>query len=72
VFWLCVNRLDEERGRVWALVQGGRWLVGRRIDVAGVALETVFRGRTARQPRAFLRGRGVVRRRGEVLEVRSS
>lgn len=70
-FKLHVNYLTEPRGRVWAVQQGGRWHVARHVDVRGVELATVFRGADARQPKAFLRGRGVVRRRpGSVLEVR--
>jgi hypothetical protein len=73
VFKLHVNRFDEPRGRVWTVQQGGQWRTARFVDVAGVELETVFRGVESRQPRAYLRGRGVVRRLpGGGLEVRPS
>lgn len=43
---------------------GGRYLTSANVDVK-VPTEIVFRGRGAEQPRAFIRGRGVVRQRGQ-------
>jgi hypothetical protein len=69
VFWLHVHYFGAREGS-WAVQQGGRYLTAKRVDVApDVALSTVER-KPGRQPRGFLRGRGVVRRRpGRVLVI---
>jgi hypothetical protein len=71
VFWLHVHHFDAARGRVWAVQTGGKYLTAAQIDVR-VPLATVFRGRRARQPRAYLRGRGVIRRRAGVLMIQEA
>jgi hypothetical protein len=66
---LHVHYLSEPRGRVWAIETGKRYLTAREVRVS-IPLETVFRGPTARQPKAYLRGKGrVVRRPGGLLEI---
>lgn len=71
VFWLHVHYLKEPNGRVWAVETGGHYFTARAVDVR-VQLGTVFRGARARQPRAYLRGRGVVRRRSGCLVIRAA
>lgn len=41
-------------GRVWAVRHKGRWMRARRL-VVEAPTETVYRGREARQPKAYLR-----------------
>lgn len=71
-FWLHVDRFDAPGGRVWAVQVGDRYLTAREV-VVSVPLTTVYRA-TAKHPnvRAYLRGRGVVRRRPGLLEITSS
>lgn len=68
VFRLHIDAFDAPRGRVWAVQTGGRYLTARRV-VCRVPTESIFRGRGARQPRAYLRGRGVVHQRGAVIRI---
>jgi hypothetical protein len=58
-FRLHIDHLDNAGGEVWALSFARRYLTVRRVQVVGV-LETVFRGRRATQPRAFLTGIGSI------------
>jgi hypothetical protein len=53
---------------VWCIRTGGKWLNARTIDVQ-VPTTTVFRGRSARQPKAYLEGVGVVTQRGDDLVI---
>lgn len=53
--WICVDRLDAPNGRVWAVRAGNQWYTGRRVR-SSVPLATVFRGRHAQQPKAYLVG----------------
>jgi hypothetical protein len=59
---LHIDHLDNADGDVWALSFAGRYLTVRHVWVRGAARElaTVFRGRRARQPRAFLTGVGMI------------
>lgn len=63
---VCVNRFDGVD--IWAVRYGFRWFVGRRVSVR-IPLTTCWKGPAARQPRAYLQGRGVVRTRpgGQIL-----
>lgn len=58
-FRLHVDHLSNPKRDVWALQFRRRYLTLRRVAVR-VPVETVFRGASARQPRAFLTGRGAV------------
>jgi hypothetical protein len=60
---LCVDRLDAKDGMVWAVRTGGKWFSARTVHVL-TDMETVFRGRDAMQPKAYLEGFGVVRTDG--------
>lgn len=60
---VCVDRLDASDGMVWAVRTRGKWLAAKHVKIA-VAMETVFRGREAMQPKAYLEGVGVVRADG--------
>jgi hypothetical protein len=69
VFWLHVHYLTDPRQRVWAVETGGHYFTARGVTCQ-VPLTTVFRGLHARQPKAYLRGTGVVRRRGAFITIR--
>ena len=71
VFWLHIDSFDAPKGAIWAVQTRGEYLTARAVDVR-VRVDTVFRGRGARQPRAFLRGRGVVRKRGARITITES
>ncbi len=60
---LCINRFDAEDGHVWLVRSGRKWLTAKRVKV-DIDMETVFKGPNARQPKAYLRGVGVVRTDG--------
>lgn len=60
-FWAHVYCLSEPKGRVWAISTQGRYLIATALDIQ-VPVETVFRGPAARQPKAYLKGKGVVRK----------
>lgn len=63
---VCINRFDVRD--VWAVRWGYTWFTGTHVRVM-VPLTTVFKGLRARQPIAYLRGRGVVRQRGRRITV---
>jgi uncharacterized protein involved in exopolysaccharide biosynthesis len=67
-FLLCVDRLDRADGRVWAVVWRGRWRVATAVHVT-VPVATVFKGAQALQPKAYLTGVGVVRRKQGALWI---
>ena len=56
--WLCFDAHARD-GNVWAIREGNTWHRVASID-ARVPLRTVYRGPKAKQPRAYLRGQGVV------------
>ncbi len=62
VFWLHFNRLNVRRGDpdVWTVHRSDRCMQVKKI-VVQVPVETVYKGAQAPQPRAFFRGKGVVR-----------
>lgn len=62
-FLLCIDRLDKADGRVWAVKIGAKWFTAHTVHV-WVDVETVFKGKNARQPKAYLEGVGVVRMDG--------
>lgn len=61
---VCVDRLDAKDGMIWAVRTRGKWFTARQVRIM-VPLETVFRGRDAMQPKAYLEGMGVVRAFGD-------
>lgn len=65
---LCVDRFDAKDGKVWAVRSGRRWLTAKRVYTF-VQMTTVFKGITARQPKAYLEGVGVVRRYHDALMI---
>lgn len=60
---LCVDRFDAKDGRVWAVRTGRQWLTAHTVHV-WIDMETVFRGKDAIQPKAYLTGVGVAREDG--------
>lgn len=60
---LCIDRFDAKDGAVWSVKTGRHWLNAKTVHV-WIDMETVFRGRDARQPKAYLKGFGVVRTDG--------
>ena len=67
-FKIHVDAFDAPYQRIWAVQCAGEYRTARRV-VCRVPTESVFRGAGARQPRAYLRGRGVVRQRGAVIRI---
>lgn len=60
-------------GRVWAIRHRGRWLRTAYVSVEAPT-ETVYRGKDARQPKAFLQCRGpvVVTRSKQAVAIRKA
>lgn len=58
--WICLDRLDAKDGMVWAVRAGRRWLTAHTVHI-WIDVETVFKGRNAKQPKAYLAGFGYVR-----------
>lgn len=71
VFWLHFNRFGATRGdaETWTVRQGGRERHARKVRCL-VPVETVYKGDTARQPRAYLRGEGRVTKRDGTITIR--
>lgn len=61
IFWLHFNRLDAKRGDsdVWTIRQHQKDRHVRSVDIR-VPVQTIYRGSSASQPRAYLRGFGSV------------
>lgn len=57
--WLCIDRFDAPNGHIWAVRDGRRWLTARTVHI-DIAMETIYRGMEAQQPKAYLTGFGVV------------
>ena len=57
--WLCFDAHATD-GLVWAVRAGRRWLRARDVVSTNLTWTTVYRGPTAPQPRAYLRGAGRV------------
>ena len=66
-FILCYEATVQSR-RVWAVRVGRKWRTTRMVEV-NVPMVTVFLGPQARQPKAYLRGVGVVRGNVNVLRI---
>jgi hypothetical protein len=58
IFWLHIDHIDNADGRVWAVRQGRRYYVTRKVWLNVPLAETVYRKRP--QPRAYIRGEGYV------------
>ena len=57
--WLCFDAHAAD-GLVWAVRAGRTWLRAAMVETDGMDWTTVYRGPTAPQPRAYLRGAGRV------------
>ena len=62
VFYLHFNRFGVKRGAkdVWTVHMSDRCIQTPKVHVH-VPIETIYKGDTARQPRALLRGKGMVK-----------
>ena len=59
-FWLHFNRLNAKRtDSIWTVHLSDRCIQCKSVDVR-VPIHTVYKGAMARQPRAYLKGRGIV------------
>jgi hypothetical protein len=71
-FWLHVDHLENPDRDVWAVQSGRRYHTATHVQVE-VPMETVFRGdRVKRQPKAYLRGKGVLRPEGAGFRITAS
>ncbi len=68
--WLCFDHHATD-GKVWAIREGNTWRRAKAIDCR-IPLETVYRGPKAQQPRAYLKGAGVVTLRKGIAVITSS
>jgi hypothetical protein len=69
-FLVCIDRLDKRDDWVWAVRWGNTWALARRVTIR-VPVRTVFKGRRARQPRAYLAGIGTTfTQRGGQVTIR--
>lgn len=61
VFWLHFNRFGHKKHDpdIWTIRTGKRNRHAKKV-VCKVRLETIYRGDSAKQPRAYLKGVGVV------------
>ena len=71
VFWLHINALWDPDGDIWAVKWKNKYIYCKHVYVY-VDVKTVFRGLSFKQPKAFLKGIGVVRKNktGEVFITR--
>ena len=62
VFWLHFNRFNAKRSAkdVWSVHLSDRCLHTRLVECR-VPIHTVYKGDKAQQPRAFFKGKGIVR-----------
>lgn len=68
VFWLHFNRFGAKRGSrdAWTVHLSNQCIQTPKVLVK-VPIETIYKGDTAPQPRAFLKGKGrVIARKGYV------
>ena len=58
-FWLHFNRINVVRGDpdVWTVHLSDQCIQTKHVD-CHVPIATVYRGKTARQPRAYFKGQG--------------
>lgn len=61
VFWLHFNRFAAAKGDpdIWTVFVKGQEQYAKKV-YCKVPLETIYRGDSAPQPRAYLKGKGVV------------
>lgn len=72
-FKLHFNRLGMKRGSpdVWTIQLSRGCLHARHVSVR-VPVETIYKGDTAPQPRAYLKGKGILHRKaGGVVVIKS-
>lgn len=69
-FVLCFEAHRGD-GRVWAVRQGRVWRLTRSVEVQ-VPTSTVYRGPTARQPKAYVYGVGVVRGDDDAIVIEAA
>lgn len=62
VFWLHFNRFNAKRTAkdVWTVHLSDRCIQTRTVEV-NVPIQTIYKGDKATQPRAFLKGKGIVK-----------
>lgn len=63
-FILHVDTFDEPRGWIWMIRTGRRRINAKHVTV-NVKTRTTFKGKDARQPRAFIEGVGVLHDNGD-------
>lgn len=70
VFWLHFNRINVQRGcdDIWTVHLSDRCIQVKKVYIH-VPLETVYRGATASQPRAYLKGKGIVYVKDHVARI---
>jgi hypothetical protein len=71
VFWLHFNRFNAKRASkdAWTVHLSNRCIMTPKVHVK-VPIETIYKGDSAPQPRAFLRGKGVVKvKRDRTVEI---
>lgn len=70
IVWLHFNRFRAKRNdaQTWTVRTGRRNRYARKV-ICHVPLTTVYRGDRAPQPRAYLRGHGIVTRRGDTIRI---
>jgi uncharacterized membrane protein len=54
--WVSFESHSRDR-RVWSIRAGNRWYRCKTVNIQ-IPMQTVYRGRQASQPKAYLRGRG--------------
>jgi len=69
-FVLCFENHAKD-GKVWALKTRGRWSRWATVRVS-VPIDSTYRGKEARQPKAYFTGRGLVNRFGRHVEIVSA
>ena len=61
VFWLHYNRFGQKRGeKVWTVHMSDRCIQTKKV-FCHAPVESVYKGDSAPQPRAFYKGKGIVR-----------
>lgn len=60
-FWLHFNRINVMRWNddIWTVHLSDRCIQTKKV-VVRVPLETIYKGHTARQPRAYMKGKGII------------
>lgn len=65
--WVCFEAHRPD-GLVWAVRYGNQWVETRQVWTT-IPLATVYRGVKAPQPKAYLRGAGIVRGDAELVTI---